>query len=229
VAVKVLDKNGIGYVSDFLRGMQWLYERNDIRLVNMSWGLWAYSSPLERATKRLYDKGMLMVAAAGNRCSTDLPSEEGGGSDGEEGGGSDGEGCDASDVTTYPARHPWVMSVGATDFSDAVAEYSRSGKIDVVAPGGSEETDILICSTGILSTDRGGGYGCSIGTSAAAAHVAGTLALVLGERSTLSFAEAVNLLATTAKKLTKPDGDEYSASEQGEGLIQANEMLEAVK
>jgi subtilisin len=55
-----------------------------------------------------------------------------------------------------------------------VTDYSRSGpEVVVAAPGGSTK------SQRILSTTKGGGYGWGSGTSQAAAHVTGAMALVL--------------------------------------------------
>ena len=87
-----------------------------------------------------------------------------------------------------------------------------------MAPGGSQETHIRI-----LSTIPGGGYGYGSGTSPAAAHVSGVLALALELRPQLSFEEAVDLLKITARDLG------YPATEQGAGLIDAAELVEALQ
>jgi hypothetical protein len=140
------------------------------------------NSPLlEEVTKKLYQTGAIMVAAAGNRCvvgATDDGGDDDGGDDvgGDDDGGDDDGGDSACDLSQdplqggvkYPARYPWVIAVGATDLYDQMAEYSRSGpEIEVIAPGGSKTTER------ILSTIRGGGYGLGSGTSQATAHVTG--------------------------------------------------------
>ena len=123
----------------------------------------------------------------------------------------------------YPAAYSdWVIAVGATDYYNRVTAYSRSGQAmaigGIVAPGGSQETHIRI-----LSTTLGGGYGQSSGTSPAAAHVSGVLALALELRPQLSFEEAVDLLKLTARDLG------YPAAEQGAGLIDAAELVEMLQ
>lgn len=215
VPVKVLNENGSGHLSDLLRGMEWVYD-SDIRLTNMSLQFRENHRPLEQATKRLYERGVIMVAAAGNHCSSGPPDEGGDGDDG-------GDGDPSETDVAYPAAYStWVIPVGATDYYNRVTAYSRSGQAmaigGVVAPGGSQATHIRI-----LSTSLDGGYGYGSGTSPAAAHVSGVLALALELRPQLSFEEAVDFLKVTARNLG------YPATEQGAGLIDAAELVEALQ
>ena len=72
VSVKVLDSEGKCHLSDFIKGLQYVYtNRNSlqIKVVNMSLGFCADREPMKRAIKSLYDSGVIMVAAAGNRLS----------------------------------------------------------------------------------------------------------------------------------------------------------------
>ncbi len=87
----------------------------------------------------------------------------------------------------------------------------------VAAPGGSTK------SQRILSTNKGGGYGWGSGTSQAAAHVTGALALALQIKPQMSFEEAVALLKGTARDLGEP------VEQQGAGLIDVEAMIEALK
>jgi subtilisin len=115
----------------------------------------------------------------------------------------------------YPARYPWVIAVGATDLYNQVTSYSRAGpEVDVVAPGGSKGTER------ILSTIRGGGYGLGSGTSQAAAHVSGAVAVALQLAEKLSFEEVKDLLQTTAQDLGLPP------EKQGAGLIAVDRMVD---
>jgi subtilisin family serine protease len=90
------------------------------------------------------------------------------------------------------------MSVAATNGDDKVTGYSQSGKVDVAAPGGSQS------GPRIFSTNKGGGYGWGSGTSQAAAHVTGALALVLQKNPKMSYEEAMALLQETARDLGEP-------------------------
>jgi minor extracellular protease Epr len=212
-AVKVLDHNGFGYLSDVLRGMQWVHG-TDIRLANISIQFRDNYHPLEAAVQRLREKGVIMVAAAGNRCSSGPPQEGGGDSVGE------GMVCDPAQIdVAYPAAYPGVIAVAATDYYNRVTAYSRSGQaIDIAAPGGSQATGIRI-----LSTYLGGGYGEGSGTSQSAAHVTGIVALALGLRPWLSFAEALDHLKRTARDLGEP------STEQGAGLSDAEGVVDALR
>ncbi|MFD0670494.1 S8 family peptidase [Cohnella sp. GCM10027633] len=109
-AVKVLDANGEGYVSDIVQGIEWCLARG-IRVMNMSLGLGADSKALRTAVRRARRKGAIIVASAGN----DGPSNR---------------------AIDYPARYPQTIAVAATDRRDKIASFSsRGGGIDVAAPG----------------------------------------------------------------------------------------------
>jgi subtilisin family serine protease len=211
IPVKVLDRTGRGHLSDLLKGLEWVSQQT-IRLLNMSLQFPAPHPTLEKAIHTLHDQGKIMVAAAGNHC------DDGAADDGD---GGDGGECWSSDSgVAYPAAYTFgVIPVGATDIQGHVTDYSRGGdamaQAGVVAPGGSKPSGVKI-----LSTTVGGGYGDGSGTSQAAAHVTGTLALALQLKPSLSFSEAVSLLRGNAIGLGEP------ASHQGAGLINAAEVVE---
>jgi subtilisin len=242
-AVKVLNKDGTGRLSKFIKGMGWVYDQH-IRLANMSLGFFEDSVPLERATKRLYEAGVIMVAAAGNHTGSSATTADGGGAsegggdfgedtastcdasaDGggaSEGGGDFGEGtastCDASQLNiAYPARYPWVIAVAATDYRDWITDYSLSGpEVDMAAPGGAQ------VSERILSTNWNGGYALASGTSQAAAYVTGSIALALQRYPGLSFNEVLARLRRTAWDLGYPE------ERQGAGLIDVLKLVETL-
>jgi subtilisin family serine protease len=220
LGVKVLDQYGAGYLSDFIAGLQWVHDYNNgtslVKLVNMSVGFSTDSPPLKQAIQELAKGGVIMVASAGNRCAQSPGQDEGGG-DGCDGGPA--LVCDpAQTAVRYPAAYPSVLAVVATDFYDDITAYSLSGpQVDVAAPGGSKVTGIRI-----LSTNTGGGYGYSSGTSQAAAHVTGAVALALQKHPGLSFTEVRSLLQTTATDLG------YPQTQQGAGLINVRKMMRAL-
>jgi subtilisin len=221
VAVKVLDDKGKGYLSNLINGLQWVYKNPQIRLVNMSLGFSTDSPPLKTAIQKLFsDHGTIMVASAGNKCSDDGDFSEDGGDEGE------GPTCDTPQTTTvkYPARYQWVLAVAASDINDQITTYSVPGsKLDITAPGG------VSTGTPILSTNKGAAlYGYGSGTSEAAAHVTGALALKLQQQPQITLSEVQVLLCQTATVLKDPVTDvPVSAKQQGCGLIDVEKLLAA--
>jgi subtilisin len=194
LAVKVLDQSGAGYLSDVINGLQWVHDYNNGSplIINMSLGFSEGSPPLQEAIQTLYNSGVIMVASAGNRCAPSPGQEEGGG----DCQGGPALACDpAQTAVKYPAAYDEVMAVAATDVNGKITAYSLlEPEVDVAAPGGSRATGVRI-----LSSTTGGGYGWGSGTSQAAAHVSGAVALALDLRPGLSFEEVRLCLQATAE------------------------------
>lgn len=112
-AVKVLDKNGSGYLSDVIAGIDWSIT-NKMDIINMSLGSTTDSSTLKNIVDKAYSQGIIVVAAAGNT------------------GNVDGTG----DNVNYPARYETVIAVAATNAKDQRAAFSSTGNtVEVSAPG----------------------------------------------------------------------------------------------
>jgi len=83
----------------------------------------------------------------------------------------------------YPAGYdlPNIITVAATDMYDDLAAFSSYGPttVDLAAPG------VLV-----FSTELGTGYGYANGTSMAAPHVAGVVALLMSRRPDLTWQQA---------------------------------------
>lgn len=78
-------------------------------------------------------------------------------------------GNDYGGAVSYPAALPQVIAVSATDSSDHIASFSSTGaEVELAAPG-----------MGIYSTYKGDTYATMSGTSMAAPHVSGVVALVI--------------------------------------------------
>jgi subtilisin len=224
-AVKVLDRNGRGLTSDGIYALGVISARQDIRVINMSYGTSLVWPLFKVAIQRTVELGKIIVTSRGNGCtSATAVTAQGAGGDGAggdgaggDGAGGDGAGGDAACngyAVRYPANYPEVISVGATTAANTVPSYSLLGDVDVVAPGGDSAQKIL-------TTNVGGGYGLISGTSPAAAHVSGAVALALEVRRDLSAAQAQGLLQRTAKFLSC-----CSVDQQGAGLIDVEAMVD---
>lgn len=124
-------------------------------------------------------------------------------------------GNEASTLPHYPASYPSIIAVGASTQSGGVAPFSNKGKewVDVAAPG-----------VQILSTFPSGGYRFLQGTSMAAPHVAGVVALMLSRNPNLSAAEALRIISDPANSNPFPDWEELAASE---GVVDAVKAIAA--
>jgi thermitase len=102
-------------------------------------------------------------------------------------------GNESSASPTYPAATDPVIAVAATDQQDRRANYSNYGDwIDIAAPG-----------TGIWSTYWSGAssYRADTGTSMAAPHVTGVIALLLSLRPELTPTDVEAILRSSADPL----------------------------
>ena len=180
-AVKALDENGDGYVSDIVEGIEWCI-KNKMDVINLSLGLNGPSDLLRSTVRRAYRKGIVLVASAGN------------------------EGGDA-DMIDVPASYPETIAVTATDKNNQIAVFSSRGKgIDVAAPGED-----------IVSTNNKNSFSKDSGTSMAAPHVSGTVALMLASNPELTPQDVKSVLIDTASELKG-----YSDRSQGAGLVRAD-------
>ena len=111
----------------------------------------------------------------------------------------------------YPAAYPEVIAVTATDEDDKIyGKANRGGYICIAAPG-----------VDIVAPALKGSYDLSSGTSMAAAHVSGVVALLLERNAKLNSSEVREILSSSARK---PDG---SSDEEalGAGIVDAASAL----
>jgi len=99
---------------------------------------------------------------------------------------------DIDATPSYPAswRFPYVVGVAATRQGGDLAAFSNRGpaSLELAAPGEA-----------VTSTTRGGDYGLGSGTSFAAPHVSGALALLAGARPDLGAAGLLDHLFAGAR------------------------------
>ena len=111
-AVKVLDRNGSGYVSDIIEGIQWSIS-NNINVINMSLGTTTDVQAFHDAVAAAKNAGITVVAAAGNSGPSD-------------------------NTVLYPAKYQEAIAVSATNSTDGQPTWSSRGpEVDLAAPGNS--------------------------------------------------------------------------------------------
>lgn len=194
VPVRVLGDHLSGYDDDIIDGLLWAIGDPDVqgvpsnvkpaRVVNLSLG-----GPSDQASQQLWDDvvGSILNDAAGRYPQRPILVAAAGNSD-----------EDAANIT--PANCAGMIAVGASNISGVRASYSNYGTtIDVMAPGGQAGTDLN--SDGqddaILSLS-GMEYDLREGTSMAAPHVTGVIALLLSANDTLTQAQVESIIRNSA-------------------------------
>ncbi|MBS3922894.1 MAG: S8 family serine peptidase [Nitrosarchaeum sp.] len=106
---------------------------------------------------------------------------------------------------------------------DFVAHFSSRGPVspfyikpDLVAPGAY-----------INTTQTNGGYNFTSGTSFAAPHVSGSVALLLEKYPTMTNNEIKSLLMTTSERVLDAYGSEFSLSDTGSGRLNLGKAFDA--
>jgi thermitase len=113
MAVKVIGANGSGSAADIADGIRWAADHG-ASVINMSFVLSGPDDGVAQAIAFAQERGVLVVAAAGNAGTADI---------------------------TFPAAHSGVLSVAGTDPSDARYDWSSfGGWVRLAAPGCSVTT-----------------------------------------------------------------------------------------
>ena len=159
----------------------------------------------------IYDKvraqGIIIVAAAGNG---------------------------ASSQPMYPAAYDGVLAVSAVDINEQPAWYSNFGSyVDLAAPGGDLSVDLngdgngdgVLSTAAAMDLDRNLSYGYSFleGTSMAAPHVSGVIALMKAVNPGLTPDDLDDLLV--GGSITRDLGDAGRDDLYGYGLIDAQKAV----
>ena len=181
IVLKVLDRMGNGRKEDVLRAFRWILENRGyygIHVVNISVGTTCRTfedhKVLINGVERLWDEGLIVVAAAGN------------------------QGPRPGSVTA-PGSSRKIITVGSSDLLMGRTAISGRGptfecicKPDLVAPG----NHVLACAPG---TDNG--YGAKSGTSMSTPLVSGAAALMLEKNPGLTNVQIKMKLKESARDM----------------------------
>ncbi len=108
--VKVLNDQGYGSFADIARGITWAVD-NGAHIISLSLGGVTGTQQLQDAVNYAWNRGCLVVAAAGNN---------------------------GGNAPFYPAYYDNVLAVAATDPTDTLTSFSQYGAwVDIAAPGQS--------------------------------------------------------------------------------------------
>lgn len=203
--VKVLNSSGSGSYSNIASGIRWAADHG-AKVINMSLGGSFPSTTLKNALAYAYNKGVTIVAAAGNN---------------------------GSSRVSYPAAYDdYVIAVGATRYDKTLAYYSNYGSsLDIIAPGGDVNVDqngdgyvdgILQNTFDPNTKDVSDfSYWFFQGTSMASPHVAGVAALLIGNGMATTPDQVRTALQGTALDLGASGWD----ATYGWGLLDAYAAL----
>jgi serine protease AprX len=222
VVLKVLDASGRGRISDVIAAFDFVvqhWQEFNIRVVTLS-----------VAARRVVERGIVVVAAAGNA-------------------GRRSDGRAQYGGITAPGNAPWVLTVGASSHmgtvdrsDDTIAAFSsrgptavdRAAKPDLVAPGVgivslSDPASAMYTTKAPYLIDGTADttyrpYLSLSGTSQAAPVVAGTVALMLHANPSLTPNVVKAILQYTAEAR-----DGYDAMSRGAGFLNAGGAIELAR
>ncbi|MEV5611422.1 S8 family serine peptidase [Streptomyces sp. NPDC052225] len=176
---------------------------------------------VSRAIRYARDKGVTSVASAHN-FNDDLASDSVTDTSSPDDGTPVDRTVDPSECPIAPEMLPGIVTVSSVGVTKEKAYYSNygNGVIDVSAPGGDgrKPADTPDKNGRVLSTLPGGGWGYKQGTSMAAPHVTGVLALLKSEHPKATPGQLEALLKTQADERACPT-DPYDSD--GDGVVDA--------
>jgi serine protease AprX len=224
-----------------LEGFDYAIDRADeynIKVISNSWGTtgeFSAAHPINVASKTAYDRGMVVVFAAGN------------------------EGRGENTLNPYSVA-PWVIGVAAgcttdqgvsdtsarCDPGSLLAHFSSRGipgdslyHPTITAPGvwiaatrASTGAAINAATAGLNVFCQPADplmYTCANGTSMATPHISGVVALMLEARPGLHPDLVKQALTSTARPMYRPDGSLYEEWEVGAGYVNAYAAVQKAK
>ena len=211
----------IGSEKDAIKAIDWVIENKEkysIDILNLSLGVEAPENAAEdefrKAAERAVKAGLIVVAAAGNECST----------------------SNCVSTISSPGNSPEVITVGALDDMGTAASkddrvYRASsrgrengGKPDLVAEGVNVLAPLAPASNYAKKLAETANYVALVGSSQAAPMVSGAIALMLQVNPDLSHGEVKSILKATADNV-----EAATPSAQGSGRLDLLGAVAAAK
>lgn len=126
--VKFLDANGSGSTDAAIKSINYAVNHG-ANVISNSWGGGGNSDLLNQAIQTAINRGIVVVAAAGN------------------------EATNIDNSPSYPASYPGVLAVASSDENDALSSFSNYGSrtVPVAAPGSNILSTVLEGRWGVLS------------------------------------------------------------------------------
>ena len=199
---------GSGTLAQIIAGMEWAIDPFDqygtpagepADVISMSLGSYGYLDAIIEPVQNIKAAGIVLSASIGNY----------------------GEGTSDSPGNVYDA-----FGIGATHYEDLVADFSSGEVVDWPASHNESyiKPDFSAPGVEVLSAIPNGEYEYLSGTSMAAPHVAGAVALMLEGNPALTVDDVYAALNETAVDL----GDEGQDTRYGWGRIDAFEAVSLV-
>jgi hypothetical protein len=197
VAIKVLRDNGSGYLSDTIAALDWIYTNNaslNVKVVNMSLGsLDLYTPPCDgaypamtTAINNLRNIGVISFAASGNNANATQMS------------------LPACISTVVSVGAVYDANVGSISWGNPQVCRDLTTAADQVACITNGVPDLQAPGALITSSFIGGGTATLGGTSMASPHAAGTAALLIQAKPSITPTEIEAVLQTTGVPVTDP-------------------------
>jgi len=201
---KVANSNGIGTLAQFIAGLEWAIQANADVIV-FSYGADGTESALIDPIVTTEQAGITVVASAGNS----------------------GVGTSSSPANVYNS-----VAIGAIDSSDSVATFSGGEQVTTETawtnppaewPATYTVPDVVAPGVGVISSTPNRTYQSLSGTSMAAPHAAGAIALLLSTTDAeLTPDQIERRMSATADR---PAMDSVAVNRSGSGVVNATALL----
>lgn len=199
VAVKVLDRSGSGLIKNVIKGLKWIEDNRDryhIRIINISFGTTSKNirdeQDMIKMVEKLWDEGIVIVAAAGNS-------------------------GPSNNSVTAPGSSKKIITVGAFDDSTMFKNSTRSAKYFSGRGPTSEcviKPEVVVAGANIVAcSNRKDDYSVKSGTSMAAPVVTGAIIRLLELEPELTPKEVKMRLRECCEKIKAPE------NQQGWGML----------